>query len=297
MIYEAIRTNVLDKIPGRLHLSTPVQAVRAREDGQVELTLATGKVMVYSDVIMTVNADIARRLLDAGGGPVSLMTKYILSQVQYEPLEAVLHTDETVMPEDKSAWSLYNIRWGDSMHWAEDLEMTGRLGHMFGYRTDPEVFLSINLKPDGQPAAEKVHKRMHWQHHKMDIWHLVLVLRFLVGEQGKGHIHFAGAWSGGVGHNDAMQSGVKAACAVGLSTSIPVDLDDNVSSPSTNEIALYRYLLRKYCGVELDLCSRINSSECNNEHPVMDSTAQLTVPVALHDVDTFALAIQGRCST
>jgi predicted NAD/FAD-binding protein len=86
-----------------IRLNTPVQSVR-RHPGMVEIMTPGGGTERFDQVFMACHGDQALSLL---ADPTSL-EKSVLSRFRYQANEAVLHTDQRLMPKRHLAWAAWN---------------------------------------------------------------------------------------------------------------------------------------------------------------------------------------------
>jgi predicted NAD/FAD-binding protein len=88
---------ILSKLPAaQLHLSSPVKAVSTAS--KVQLTLSSGVKESYDHVIFACHSDTALSILQAGEGGATQDEKDILGMFQWNQNEAVLHSDDKVLP-------------------------------------------------------------------------------------------------------------------------------------------------------------------------------------------------------
>jgi predicted NAD/FAD-binding protein len=87
----------------KIRLNTPVQSI-ARQPGRVALRLADGSVEQVDAVVMACHSDQALKLLS----DPSPAERQILGAIPYQENQAVLHSDERVMPKRKLAWAAWN---------------------------------------------------------------------------------------------------------------------------------------------------------------------------------------------
>ena len=87
----------------RIRLNEAVTSVR-RTPGGVQLTSAGGGMETYDYVFMACHSDQALRLLR---DPTST-EESVLGAIRYQPNEAVLHTDASVLPRRRRAWAAWN---------------------------------------------------------------------------------------------------------------------------------------------------------------------------------------------
>ncbi len=94
---------------GRIHLDARVEGVR-RTAGAVQVRRADGTVETYDEVVLACHSDQALQLL---GMDASREERQVLGAIRYQANRATLHTDESVMPRRRGAWSAWNYRVGD----------------------------------------------------------------------------------------------------------------------------------------------------------------------------------------
>ncbi|MFH1568885.1 MAG: FAD-dependent oxidoreductase [Gemmatimonadota bacterium] len=87
----------------RIHLSTPVRAVRRFPD-RAEVELAGGAVQSFDGVILACHSDQALRLLADPRPP----EREILGPMEYQENRVLLHTDDRVLPRRRAAWASWN---------------------------------------------------------------------------------------------------------------------------------------------------------------------------------------------
>jgi predicted NAD/FAD-binding protein len=87
----------------RIRLNSPVQSVR-RVDDRVELRSATGGREVFDYVFIGCHSDQALSLLD----DATFTERDVLGAIRFQTNEAILHTDESLMPKSRRAWAAWN---------------------------------------------------------------------------------------------------------------------------------------------------------------------------------------------
>jgi uncharacterized protein len=88
----------------RLRLNSPVQSV-TRTTAGVIVRQRGGIDHHFDEIILACHSDQALRLL---GADATSTEREILSAIPYEPNEAILHTDESVLPRARRAWASWN---------------------------------------------------------------------------------------------------------------------------------------------------------------------------------------------
>merc|ERR1712087_153852 len=66
------------------------------------------------------------------------------------------------------------------------------------------------------PDPERVITERFWHHHRFSLWELLITHRLLKPWNGVNGLHIAGDYTRGYGQNDALASGILAACAIGV---------------------------------------------------------------------------------
>lgn len=99
------RDKILKLFPGKVWLNRAVNQV-VRKDGKARITDGVGENKIFDKVVIACHADEALALL---GDPTE-KEKSLLAHFKYQKNSAMLHTDESVMPKTKLAWSSWNYR-------------------------------------------------------------------------------------------------------------------------------------------------------------------------------------------
>ena len=90
----------------RIRLRTPVRSVRRLADGGIVVATDTAAAR-FDKVIFACHAPASLALLGAGA---TADERRVLTPFKYQPNTATLHTDESVMPRTRRAWSAWNYR-------------------------------------------------------------------------------------------------------------------------------------------------------------------------------------------
>ena len=87
----------------RIRLNAPVESVR-RFPGHVEVKVTGHEVERFDQVFMACHGDQALQLL----ADPSMNEEQVLGQFKYQENEAILHTDDSLMPRRRRAWAAWN---------------------------------------------------------------------------------------------------------------------------------------------------------------------------------------------
>ena len=180
-----------------VRLATPVQRVRRTRDG-VEIE-AAGRVERFDEVVLACHSDQALALLaDPSRGETAL-----LSAVRYQPNRVVLHTDATLLPRHRRAWSAWNYLTADTA----DGERPAAVSYLIS-KLQPLPFRTpviVTLNPPREPDPATVLREFEYSHPLLDGRALRAQAAF-ADIQGSRHTWYAGAWLGYGFHEDGLKS-------------------------------------------------------------------------------------------
>jgi len=180
-----------------VRLGTPVARVRRLRDG-VEVATA-GRTERFDEVVLACHSDQALRLLaDPSRGESAL-----LSSVRYQPNRVVLHTDASLLPTRRRAWSAWNYLTSatpDGTRPAAVSYLINRLQPL-PFRT-PVI---VTLNPPREPDPARVLQEFEYSHPVLD-GNALHAQRMFAGLQGERHTWYAGAWLGYGFHEDGLKS-------------------------------------------------------------------------------------------
>lgn len=193
-------------LEGRIRLSTPVHKVVRRADG-VELLTERGT-ETFDRVVLATHSDQALRLL---ADPTD-SERSILGAIRYQPNVATLHTDGSVLPPNRrarAAWN-YHVPAVDAL--GSQASLTYHLNALQGLDTDRDVCVTLN-RPD-VPDQRAVIEHIEYAHPIFDV-HAVRAQRRFDEIDGRGGVHYCGAyWRNGF-HEDGVQSALEVSRRLG----------------------------------------------------------------------------------
>ncbi len=185
----------------RIRLRTPVTRVERTPAG-VRLRTAAGEEGTFDRVVLACHADQSLRLL-AGA---DALEREVLGAFAYQPNDVVLHTDARLMPRRRRAWASWNYRLGDA---PQDLPtVTYWMDNLQGLAGDPRLFVTLNQSAAIDEA--RVLRRFVYSHPVYSRAALRAQAR-RAEVDGRGGVHFCGAYWGYGFHEDGLQSGFAAA--------------------------------------------------------------------------------------
>jgi predicted NAD/FAD-binding protein len=194
---------MLTAIPD-IRLNTPVKAVTRTRLGKTRIVgvETSDKTEIFDHVVMACHSDQTRLLLL----DLDDSESRILSAIRYHPNRAVLHTDASLLPENKAAWSAWNYQ-------AVQAREPQVCVHYLINMLQPLPFetpVIVSLNPVQEPAADKVIASYDYAHPVFD-GAAVEAQKQLALLQGERNTWFAGAWTGYGFHEDGLKSGLAVA--------------------------------------------------------------------------------------
>jgi len=139
----------------RIRLNSPVQSIRRVGEG-VELQSVTGGREFFDYVFIACHSDQALALLEDPTTP----ERQVLGAIQYQHNEAILHTDDSLMPGARRAWAAWNyhIPQDSTSHVA----VTYNMNILQGLATDNQYLVTLN---NGQRIdPDKIIHRVQYEH-------------------------------------------------------------------------------------------------------------------------------------
>ncbi len=179
-----------------------------RDANGVTVTDRAGHAQRFTDVVIATHADEALALL----GDADAEERALLGAFRYTPNEAVLHSDETLMPRRRRVWSSWNYIGDTAQSGERPLCVTYWMNRL--QSLDPRHPLFVTLNPT-RPIAPDKHIRSFTYTHPLFDARAIAAQQDLWRLQGQRRTWFAGSYFGAGFHEDALQSGLAAAEALG----------------------------------------------------------------------------------
>ena len=189
---------------GQIRTGTKVIGLR-RSDHGAELRLADGSTETFDQVIVATHGDTALRLLD----DPSRQETALLGAFSYSQNTAVLHTDKSLMPRRKAAWT----SWNHIGHRARPDQgcVTYWMNKLQSLTDAPDLFVTLNPT---LPIAAEAHIHTDQYDHPLFDAAAIAAQRQLWSLQGARGTWFCGSYFGHGFHEDALQSGLAVAEAL-----------------------------------------------------------------------------------
>jgi predicted NAD/FAD-binding protein len=192
----------LERIGGRLHLGLPVRSVR-RSGAGAELRTDDGETLSFDGVVVATSAPRALAMLE----DASEAERGLLSVFRTTTNEAVLHTDERLLPRRQSHRSSWNVGVPVCGDGAGAPTMTYYLDRLQKLDGQERFCVTLNRTEEIHPA--RIISVISYEHPQMTFESVAAQSRLhVLNERGRA---FAGAWQGYGFHEDGLASGLRAA--------------------------------------------------------------------------------------
>ncbi len=178
-----------------------------RHRGGVDVVDATGQRQTFDDVVLGVHADQALKLLS----DPSDHEREALGAIRYATNAAYLHTDTNLMPARRRVWASWNYITAAEGN-TKAPQVSYWLNRLQGLDTHQPLFVTLN--PHTPPAESCTINTFNYDHPLFDAGALS-AQRDLWSLQGQRNTWFCGSYFGLGFHEDALQSGLAVAEALG----------------------------------------------------------------------------------
>lgn len=190
------------RLLGDVRLSCPVTAVTRTTDGVV-VTSARGEER-FDRVVLATHTDQSLAMLQ----DASPEEREVLAGIRYLPNTAWLHTDISMMPQRRKAWSAWNYYSRGDSGAQRPVAVTYWLNRLQPLPFRSDVFVTLN--PPAAPAPEHVIARIEYAHPQLDPSAYAAQAK-LASIQGLDRVYFCGAWATYGFHEDGLKAGMKVA--------------------------------------------------------------------------------------
>ena len=194
---------------GDLHLDAGVQQV-FREKGGVRLQLKDGEERHFDQVVIASHADQALRLL----GDPSREEKRLLSPWNYQLNHTVLHTDASLLPPQKAAWSAWNFTRERGVADTRPVFVSYYMNLLQGLKAERDYCVTLNRQQGFRPESVIAEFNYHHPQYDFDALATQAELPQLNGQRNS---WFCGSYFGYGFHEDAVRSAVAVAKGFGVS--------------------------------------------------------------------------------
>ncbi|EIJ40942.1 putative NAD/FAD-binding protein [Beggiatoa alba B18LD] len=197
---------MLSSIQHKLRLSTPAVAVSRYETG-CDILDARGEKNTFDTVVIATHADQALSLLT----DPSDTEQHLLSRFKYRENRAVLHQDTELMPLRPRIWSTWNYLATTEQAKIDSVSVSYWINRLQPLSQAENFFLSFN--PHQEP--KNILREFYYQHPIFDST-AISAQAELHQLQGQRHTWFCGSYFSHGFHEDALNSGLAVANALGI---------------------------------------------------------------------------------
>ncbi len=201
----------------RIRTSTPVRSIARAPDG-VEIATDGSEPELYDEVVVAAHSDQALAMLSEP----TATEREVLGAIAFQPNEAVLHTDSSLLPRRRAAWSSWNFHLtegcdgrrgsGDASPRKASTALTYWMNELQSLRSDTDFCVTLNMTDRIDPA--KVIDTIQYSHPVFTPEGVAAQSRQME-VSGADRIHYCGAyWRWGF-HEDGVVSALRALDNVG----------------------------------------------------------------------------------
>lgn len=189
-----------------IRTGAPVASVR-REGGSVLIRAEGAEAELFDDVVFATHSDITLKLLsDATPAEAGA-----LADIRYQPNEAVLHSDASLMPRSRKVWSSWSYVEPKSGP-GERIDLTYWMNSLQPIPQDDPLFVTLNTT---RPIRDElIHDVATFHHPVFDVAALAAQERLRAMNGGR-NTWFCGAWMRNGFHEDGFASAVDVVEAMG----------------------------------------------------------------------------------
>ena len=187
-----------------IRLNARIASVRRRLEG-VELTMEDGHSAHYDQVVFACHSDQALALL----GDATAAERDALAAIPYQSNEVVLHTDDSLLPRRRLAWSSWNYWLRQNQQ--ERAVLNYNMNILQGLQADTTFCVTLNATE--AIAPHKIIDRFNYSHPVFSLESIDAAAR-IEAFNGLNRSWFAGAYLGNGFHEDGVVSGRKVASAI-----------------------------------------------------------------------------------
>ncbi|KAG8997338.1 hypothetical protein FRB94_007693 [Tulasnella sp. JGI-2019a] len=211
---------IISRVPAdRIHLSTPIHSVSSSLDGGGKklLTTASGETGEFDHVVLATHTDISLRILQNGTDGATELESKVLGGFTWAKNRVVVHHDDQLMPQRKSAWSCWNFITtsagaSTSTSTIDPVCLTYNMNQLQGIQSSKHgnVFVTLNPPPSLEPKEGTIVKDGVMEHPMFtadSTWAQENLHRI----QNTRGVTFAGAWTKHGFHEDGFSSGLHVA--------------------------------------------------------------------------------------
>ncbi len=192
---------------GEIQLNAGVERVFREPDG-VRLHFADGTTRHFDQLVIACHADQALRLL----GDPSADEQRLLGPWRYQSNHTVLHSDASLLPEQRSAWAAWNFTRETSADDSQPVYVSYYMNRLQGFQAAQDYCVTLN-RPEAI-APQSVIAEFDYQHPQYSFDSLATQSQ-LPQLNGRNRSWFCGSYFGYGFHEDAVRAAAAVAAGFG----------------------------------------------------------------------------------
>jgi|SRR5215203_24108 len=195
----------------RVRLRAPVQRIERLPD-RVRVEAEGCESEDFDEIVIATHSDQALAML----GDPSAAEREVLSTIPYQPNEAVLHTDASLMPRRRAAWSSWNFHLAGKP--AAGTTVTYWMNHLQRLRTRRQYFVTLNRGKEIDP--DEVIRRISYDHPVYTKEGVAAQSRHAEISGPTHRTHYCGAYWGWGFHEDGVVSALRVCDSIGTNSRV-----------------------------------------------------------------------------
>lgn len=187
----------------QVHLNAKVEHIKRLESSV--LLRVNGQQQAFDAVVLAIHSDQALHLLD----DPTRVEQEVLSAIPYTKHEAILHTDEAVLPRKplaRASWNYFDAG-------SEKTTLTYYMNKLQGLECSLPICVSLNLSD--RIAEDKIIKRFQYSHPSFSK-HAMKAQQLYHHVSGMNNTYYCGAYWGYGFHEDGVKSAVEVCRQLGV---------------------------------------------------------------------------------
>ncbi|MBK2093270.1 NAD(P)/FAD-dependent oxidoreductase [Francisella philomiragia] len=204
----------VDKIITQLKSANVKFAPQATNVTRTHKTLITdinNNTIEYDKVIFACHSNEVLELL----GDADSDEKKLISAIKYQPNSVILHTDASIMPKRKAAWSSWNYLSAETKDKRDVVSLSYWMNNLQPLDTNIDYFVTVN--PDQKPDPQKIINEHTFDHPVFDK-KAIQAQKDFDKIQGLNNTYYCGAYLRYGFHEDGILSAVNVANKLGIKT-------------------------------------------------------------------------------
>ncbi len=195
------REKIISKFRDKINVSLGVTSI-SRQQGKITIETVEGKSYIFDKVILASHADETLKLLT----DATVLEMNYLHTFKYQKNIATLHTDSSVMPKTKRAWSSWNYR----MEEKNGVKKTSTIYYMnMLQKISGDVNYFVSIEDPGNIDSNKIISTIDYDHPLFDLPAIAAQNRIQELNQQSNNTYFCGSYFKYGFHEDALSSAIE----------------------------------------------------------------------------------------